>query len=109
MRLSVITEAYGTMGNIELIQHSFRYLFWFFGVFLFIGFLFQLTAVSEKFKVFFAVSVPCLILADIGFAWLIRVDSLFTYGLAASGFFLASSFLGMSSFILHDLWIRKTS
>ena len=107
MNLATIAEAYATMGDIELIQHSFRYLFWFFGIFVLEGLLFLLTTAPERVKKIFSTIVPVLILADIGSAWFIRSSNFFAYTLFASGVLLATSFLVMFLWIQSNLWSSK--
>lgn len=108
MRIAQIAEAYGTMDTIELVEHSFKYLFWFMGTFGIAGFLFLLTSYPEKIKRVFAVLIPALIFSDVGSAWLIRDAAVFAWVLAASGFLLAVSFLLLFFLIQCDLWLRKT-
>lgn len=107
MNVSLVTEGYGDMGNIELVQHSLKYLFWFFGVFAFTVFVFLFTNYSEKVKNFFSLACPLLIIIDISSSWLVRNHSLFSYTMIGSGFLLALSFLIMFCMIQYDMWIRK--
>ena len=55
---------------IELTQHTFLHLFWFFGIFSITGMLFLLTSYTEKTKRIFAILVPILIISDLAAQWL---------------------------------------
>ncbi|MCB9799197.1 MAG: hypothetical protein H6757_00380 [Candidatus Omnitrophica bacterium] len=107
LRMSVITEAYADMDSIELVEHSFKYMFWFFGIFGLTGAIFLLSTVKEKIKIVFSVSVPLFIVLDIASAWLISKRAFFSGILGVSGFFLAGSFLVMFVFIQYDLWLKS--
>jgi glucan phosphoethanolaminetransferase (alkaline phosphatase superfamily) len=107
MKIPLIVEAYGSMESLELIQHSFQYLFWFFGIFAVTGTCFLLTRYREKIKRRLALAVPLLILADIGSAWLIRYHTGFAAGMYLCGVLLALSFLLMFGMIQYDLWLRR--
>ena len=107
MNPDVIREAYAMMDPIELTQHTFLHLFWFFGIFSITGMLFLLTSYTEKTKRIFAILVPILIISDLAAQWLIQYHDLFTPILFVSGALLAASFLSMFVLIQNDLWIRK--
>ena len=109
MKIPYISEGYGMMDAVELVQHSITYLFWFLGIFTVTGFVFLLTPHSEKIKRVFAVLVPLLILLDIGSQWLISVHEFFAYSLVVSGFLLALSFGIMFLMIQWDIWLNKAS
>ncbi|MDP3921223.1 MAG: hypothetical protein Q8R76_10520 [Candidatus Omnitrophota bacterium] len=104
LSISVIAEAYGSMEPIEFIQHSFRYMFWFTGIFVMTAVPFFLTAYPEKLKRAVAVVIPLLIVSDIGSAWLIRYHAFFAWQLSVTGALLAACFLLMFSLIQYDLW-----
>ena len=102
-----IIEGYGSMGAIELVQHSFRYLFWFFGIFTVSISLFLMSSRPEKIKRLVALVVPVLIATDVGSAWLTRFHAVFGYTMAISGFILAAIFLSLFISIQMDLWGPK--
>lgn len=106
-KIPLITEGYGSMGNIELVQHSLQYLYWFLGIFGFMGLLFLLSPITESVKQFFAWAVPLLIILDILSAWLVRVHAEFAYMLFLSGFLLAFSFLYCFVTVQFHLWFQK--
>lgn len=108
MKMAYIIEGYGMMEAMELVAHTFKYLFWFFGIFSVSVGLLLCTAYSEKVKTFFAAFVPFMICLDLGSAWLVRVHDLFAYVLFGSGLVLAISFLAVFVLIQLDLWSRKT-
>lgn len=108
MKIPLIVEAYGTMAQSELVEHTFRYMFWFLGIFTLTGFLFLMSSYSEKIKTSFAVLIPLLILTDIASAWLIGRQEAFARLMFASGFSLACLFLTMVVLILYELWFQKT-
>lgn len=107
MRIANVIEGYGTFEFIELVEHSFRYLFWFIAIFGITVSLFLITSRSEKVKKFFAVAVPLLIVSDIGSMWLIRYSPFFAHQLYASGILLASGFCVMLFCIQQDIWLHK--
>lgn len=107
MRLEYIIEGYGLMSFMELISHSFRYLFWFGSVFSLLMGAFLAAGYSERLKTFFALSIPCLIFADIASAWLIRFHNLFAYILYGCGLLLALSFLTLFVLVQRALWSRN--
>jgi hypothetical protein len=107
MRISNVIEGYGSFEFIELIEHSFKYIFWFMGTFAITVFMFLFTSYPEKLKGFFAMAVPLFIISDIGSMWLIRYSSFFAWQLYASGLILATCFLTMFSLIQYDLWLKK--
>ena len=107
--LAAISEGYGSMGNIELFHHSFKHLFWFFGIFGFAIFLFLLTNASEKAKQWMTASIPIVIVSDIGSAWLVRFSGAFSYVMFASGVFLSVCFLGIYLKVQSELWPKKQS
>lgn len=108
MKISHIIEGYGSFEFIELIEHSFKYFFWFVCIFAIIVFLFLLTSYSEKLKRFFAVAVPLLIVSDLSAMWLISyVKAIFAWQLYISGLMLAASFFALFLFIQYDLWLKK--
>lgn len=104
MKITNIVDGYGSMESLELIHHSFQYLFWFLGVFTITGALFLLSSQAEKLKRFFSVLVPLLILADIGSAWGVPHNPSFAWTMFASGLLLALSFSVMFILIQWDLW-----
>jgi hypothetical protein len=107
MKISNIIEGYGSFEAIELVEHSFKYIFWFTGTFTITVFIFLFTSYSEKFKRLFGVVIPIFIISDIGSMWLIRYSSFFAWQLYASGLILATCFLTMFLLIQYDLWFKK--
>jgi hypothetical protein len=107
MKISNIIEGYGSFEFIELIEHSFKYIFWFISTFTITVAIFLLTSYAENLKRIFAIVVPLFIISDIGSMWLIRYCSYFAWQLYASGLILASSFLSMFLLIQYDLWLKK--
>jgi hypothetical protein len=107
MKISNIIEGYGSFETIELIEHSFKYIFWFICTFTITISIFLLTSYSDKLKRIFAVLVPLFIVSDIGSMWLIRYCSFFAWQLYISGLTLATSFLTMFLLIQYDLWLKK--
>ena len=107
MKMVNIIEGYRTFEFIELVQHSFRYIFWFIGIFGITVSLFLLSSFPERGKKFVAVAVPLWIISDIGSMWLIRYSDFFAGQLYVSGVMLAAGFLAMFSFIQRDLWFSK--
>ena len=107
MKISYIIEGYGDFEFIELVEHSFRYIFWFIGTFGITVSIFLLTAWSEKLKILFAVAVPLLIISDVGSMWFIRYSDFFAFQLSFSGLMLAICFLSMFLLIQYDLWLKK--
>ncbi len=105
--LEVIADGYRIMDVIELTQHSFQHLFWFFGIFTVSGMLFLFSSYPERLKKAVAVLIPMLIVADISSQWLIRVHVFFSYSLYASGLLLALTFLLLFTLIQSDLWRKK--
>ena len=88
MKMANIIEGYGSFEFMELVEHTFRYIFWFIGTFTITLSLFLLTSWPEKLKRIFAVIVPLLILSDMGSMWLIRYSDFFAgqlYGVDQRG------------------------
>lgn len=108
MKVSNIIEGYGSFESIELIEHSFKYLFWFICTFAIVGCLFLLTSYPERLKRVFGVLVPLFIVCDIGSMWVIRYFDFFAWQLYASGLILAASFLTMFLLIQYDLWFKRS-
>lgn len=106
MELALIIEAYAGMGAIELVQHSFRHLFWFFGIFAVTGGLFLATRAAESVKRLLACLLPLLIMADIASAWLVSASPFFAGLLFFCGFMLALLFFCLFVAIQRDLWIE---
>lgn len=106
MKVSSIIEGYGTFEFIELVEHSFKYIFWFIGTFTITVSIFLLTSYPEKLKIIFAIVVPLFIVSDIGSMWLIRYCSFFAWQLYVSGLILAACFLTMFLLIQYDLWCK---
>ncbi|PIQ85311.1 MAG: hypothetical protein COV74_09355 [Candidatus Omnitrophica bacterium CG11_big_fil_rev_8_21_14_0_20_45_26] len=104
---TLISEAYGSMGTIELTEHSLKYLLWFLVIFSSTGALFFLTKAPERLKILLAVLIPILILSDIGSAWLIIYHDVYVKVMWLSGFLLAVFFMTMVVFIQRDLWFSK--
>lgn len=111
MKISKIIEAYGSFEFSELIEHSFKYIFWFIGTFTITVLIFLFTSYPGKLKRFFSFLVPLLIISDIGSMWLIRYWSKgwFSWQLYLSGMSLAGLFLLMFILINYDLWSKKSS
>lgn len=109
MRVDLIIEGYGLMSAMELVTHSFRYLFWFVSLFSALTGLLFAAAYSERVKLIFAAGVPALIFLDIASAWLIRFHSLFAYVLYGCGLLLAVSFLALFVLIQRALWSRDNN
>lgn len=107
MKISMIIEGYGSFEVIELIEHSFKYIFWFICTFIITVSIFLLTSYPDKLKRVFAVLVPLFIVSDIGSMWLIGYCSFFAWQLYVSGLTLASCFLAMFLLIQYDLWLKK--
>ena len=107
MKIANIIEGYGSFESIELVEHSFKYMYWFMGIFGMTGFLFLLTCYPEYLKRSFAVVTPVFIILDISAAWLIRYHDFFAFQLMVSGFVLGSCFLVMFLLIQYDLWLKK--
>lgn len=107
MKIAFVIEGYGSFEFMELIEHSFKYIFWFIGTFTVVASLFLLSSYPEKIKRFFAVLVPLFIISDVGSMWLIRYASFFAWQLYVSGLILAVSFLVMFVLIQCDLWLKK--
>lgn len=107
MQISYIIEGYGGMGDIELTHHTFKYMYWFVGIFTITTILFLLTEVSEKMKIIFAWLIPALITLDIGSAWLIRHNPAFAWMMYGSGMLLVISFIIMFNLIQIDLWKKS--
>ena len=107
MKIAMIIEGYGTFDSIELVEHSFKYMYWFLGTFGVTGFVFLLTCYPEKLKRIFAAVTPIFIILDISAAWLIRYHDIFAWQLMVSGFVLATCFLAMFLLIQYDLWLKK--
>lgn len=109
MKISNIIEGYGSFEYMELIDHSFKYLLWFVGIFTITVSLFLFTSYSEKVKRVFAVAVPLFIISDIASMWLIcYVGDIFAWQLYGSGLALAILFLLMFACIQFDIWIKKS-
>ena len=107
MDLSKIEEGYSTFETVELLEHSFRYLFWFIGAFgLSIG-LFLMSAHSQRLKTIFVMGVPVLIISDIGSMWLVRFSPWFALQLFLSGFLLAASFLILFVLLQRELLFKR--
>ncbi len=100
-----IIKGYADMEYMELTAHSFKYIFWFFGMFSIVGASFLLTSYSEKVKRVFATIVPLFIVSDIGSMWLVSKSHWFAYQLFASGAVLATSFLTMFLLAQYEIWI----
>ncbi len=109
MKISNIMEAYGSFEFTELIEHSFKYIFWFICIFTITVSVLLLTSYPEKLKRFFSFLVPLLIISDIGSMWLIRYWSRawFSWQLYLSGMSLAVLFLIMFLLINYDIWLKK--
>jgi hypothetical protein len=107
MKIANVIEGYGSFEFIELIEHSFKYIFWFICTFTITVSVFLLTSYTEKIKRVFAVLIPLFIISDIGSMWLIRYCSFFAWQLYASGLILATSFLIMFLLTQYDLWLKK--
>lgn len=106
MKVSYIIEGYADFESMELVEHTFKYIFWFIGTFGITVSLFLLTSWPEKLKRLFAVSVPLLIISDIGSMWLIRYSDFFARQLYFSGVLLATSFLALFFLIQFDMWFK---
>lgn len=106
MKISFIIEGYGLFESMELVEHSFKYIFWFIGIFGIMGFVFMMTSYPETLKRIFAVIVPLLIVSDVSSMWFIRFSNFFAWQLYVSGFLLAGSFLVMFLLIQYDLWSK---
>jgi len=106
MSIALITEGYGDMDPIELVQHTLRYSLWFFSIFVIMGGLFMTTRFKEGVKRVVAITVPLLVISDLGAAWLVKFGPLFAWQLWISGFCLALSFLVLFVLIQYDLWVR---
>ncbi len=107
LKVSYVIEGYGSFESIELIEQSFKYIFWFICTFTIAVSLLLMTSYPEKIKRCFAVVVPLFIISDIGSMWLIRYCSFFAWQLYASGMVLATCFLVMFLLIQYDLWLKK--
>lgn len=106
MKIPNIIEGYGSFEFIELIEHSFKYIFWFICTFTITVSIFLLTSYPEMIKRIFAAVVPVFIISDIGSMWLIRYCSFFAWQLYASGMILATSFFVMFLLIQFELWFK---
>ncbi len=106
MKIAYIIEGYADFESMELVEHTFKYIFWFIGTFGITVSLFLLTSWPEKLKRLFAVSVPLLIISDIGSMWVIRYSDFFAWQLYFSGILLATSFLALFLLIQFDMWVK---
>jgi len=104
MNLAYIVEGYGSFEFMELVEHTFKYLFWFIGTFSITLFLFLQTSWPERLKQVFTAVVPLFIISDMGSMWLIRYSPFFAKQLMVSGILLAISFLALFLLIQYDLW-----
>ncbi len=106
MKISYIIEGYASFEVTELMEHSFKYIFWFIGTFGVTVLIFLLTSWPERLKRIIAVLVPLFIISDIGSMWLVRYNSFFAFQLFVSGLMLAIIFLVMFLLIQCDLWLK---
>jgi hypothetical protein len=107
MQIGEIAQGYRTFETVELIEHSFKFLFWFIGAFGITGTFFLMTTFPEGAKKFLAVFIPLGIISDIGSMWLVKFSNWFAYQMYFSGVFLAASFLFMFVVVQKELWFRK--
>ncbi len=107
LKVSYVIEGYGSFESIELIEQSFKYIFWFICTFTITVSLLLMTSYPEKLKRCFAVVVPLFIISDTGSMWLVRYCSFFAWQLYASGMVLATCFFVMFLLIQYDLWLKK--
>ncbi|MEW6009089.1 MAG: hypothetical protein AB1629_05615 [Candidatus Omnitrophota bacterium] len=110
MKVSMITESYGTFEFSELVGHAHTYIFWFILTFAPVITIFLFTSFAETLKRFFAVIPMLLIVSDVGSMWLIRywAKIWFSWQLYFSGLLLAALFLAMFVLINFDIWLKKS-
>ena len=104
MDIAMIIEGYRSFETVELLEHSFKYLFWFIGAFGVSVGLFLFSSYSQKIKTFFVMVTPFLVISDIGSMWAVRFSSWFAIQMYFSGFLLAVSFLALFILLQKELW-----
>ena len=104
MDIAMIIEGYRSFETVELLEHSFKYLYWFIGAFGISVGLFLFSSRSQKVKTFFVMATPLLVLSDIGSMWAVRFSSWFAVQMYLSGFLLAVSFLALFVLLQKELW-----
>ncbi len=104
MDIAMIIEGYRSFEAAELLEHSFKYLYWFIGAFGISVGLFLFSSHPQKVKTFFVMATPLLVLSDIGSMWAVRFSSWFAVQMYLSGFLLAVSFLALFVLLQKELW-----
>ena len=104
MDIALIAEGYRSFETVELLEHSFKYLYWFIGAFGISVGLFLISSYPQKLKTFFVMATPLLVFSDIGSMWLVRFSSWFAVQMYLSGLCLALSFLALFILLQKELW-----